>query len=191
VATREGVVLQPETRFAKSGELSIAYQVVGDGPVDLVYVPGFMSHVELNWDYAFYSSAFERTAKFCRLVILDKRGTGLSDRSLGLGTLEDRMDDLRAVMDAVGLERAALMGVSEGGTLCELFSATYPERVTAPVLNAAACPGAPTEMALPTEVLVEWIVDHWTTGTVINQFIQHARIRQVAQGDPVGRRRQE
>src|SRR5437667_6899123 len=103
----EGVVLQPETRFAKSGELSIAYQVVGDGPVDLVYVPGFMSHVELNWEYAFYSSFFERLAKFCRLVILDKRGTGLSDRSLGLGTLENRMDDLRAVMDAAGLERAA------------------------------------------------------------------------------------
>ena len=116
---------QPETKFAKSGELSIAYQVVGDGPIDLVFVPGFMSHVELNWEYAFYSNILDRLAEFCRLVILDKRDV-LSDRHLGLGTLEERMDDLRAVMDAVGLDRAALLGISEGGAMCTLFAATYP-----------------------------------------------------------------
>ena len=166
-------MLQPETRFAKSGELTIAYQVVGEGPVDLVYVPGFMSHVELNWEYAFYSAFLDQLADFCRLVILDKRGTGLSDRSLGLGTLEDRMDDLRAVMDSVGLERAALMGVSEGGALSELFSATYPERVTALVLWAAACPGV-MEIPMPVDDLVDSIVENWTTGRVIDAFVQHA-----------------
>ncbi|MBP6728859.1 MAG: alpha/beta hydrolase, partial [Microthrixaceae bacterium] len=90
----------PETRFAKSGGLSIAYQVVGSGPVDLVFVPGFMSHVELNWEYSFMGSLFESLSEFARLIILDKRGTGLSDRSLGLGTFEERMDDVRAVMDS-------------------------------------------------------------------------------------------
>lgn len=103
-----------ETKFAGSGELIIAYQVVGDGPIDAIFVPGFMSHVELNWEFAFYSEFFDRLATYCRLIILDKRGTGLSDRTLGLGTLKGRMDDLRAVMDAVGLDRAVLIGISEG-----------------------------------------------------------------------------
>ena len=131
-----------ETQFASSGDLSIAYQVVGDGPIDVVFVPGFMSHVELNWDYIFLSSVLDRLAQFSRLVVFDKRGSGLSDRSLGAGTLEDRMDDVRAVMDAVGLERAAVVGVSNGAPLAAQFAATYPERVTSLVLSLSSCPGA-------------------------------------------------
>ena len=121
---------KPETQFAKNGDLSIAYQVVGDGPIDLVYVPGFMSHVELNWDYLFSSVPLDRLAQFSRLVVFDKRGSGLSDRSLGAGTVEDRMDDICVVMDAVGLERAAVAGVSNGAPLAAMFAAKHPDRVT-------------------------------------------------------------
>jgi pimeloyl-ACP methyl ester carboxylesterase len=134
-------VTVPETKFAKSSGISIAYQVVGDGPIDIVFVPGFMSHVELNWEYPFYSTVLKELSSYSRLIVLDKRGTGLSDRSMGLGTFEERMDDVRAVMDAAGSKRAALVGVSEGGALCTLMAATHPDRVTALVLVAAACPG--------------------------------------------------
>lgn len=162
----------PETRFAQSGGLSIAYQVVGDGPIDLVFVPGFMSHVELNWEYPFYSSVLEPFTEFARLIVLDKRGTGLSDRSLGLGTLEERMDDVRAVMDAVGSEKAALVGVSEGGALSTLMAATYPDRVSALVLTAAACPGLFDPESLPG--LLDFIEANWSTGRVLESFVQHA-----------------
>jgi class 3 adenylate cyclase len=125
---------QPETQYAQSGELSIAYQVVGDGPFDLVFVPGFISHQDLVWELPLFTRLLTRFGSFSRTICFDKRGTGLSDRSLGFGTAEDRMDDIRAVMDAVGSERAALVGVSEGGPLTILFGATYPERTTAVVL---------------------------------------------------------
>ena len=107
----------PETRYARSGELNIAYQMIGEGPFDLVYVPGFVSNVELMWDEPRYARAFRELASFCRLILFDKRGTGLSDRVgvADLPTIEVRMDDLRAVMDAAGSERAALFGHSEGG----------------------------------------------------------------------------
>ena len=106
----------PVTRYAKSGEYSIAYQIVGDSPLDLVYVPGFVSHVEAVWEDPDYARFLDRLASFSRLIIFDKRGTGLSDRVPVklLPTLEERMDDVRAVMDAAGSERAALFGVSEG-----------------------------------------------------------------------------
>ena len=125
-----------ETRYARSGDVSIAYQVVGDGPFDLVYVPGWVSNIELMWDEPDYAAFLERLASFSRLIIFDKRGTGLSDPVPldQLPTLEQRMDDVRAVMDAVGSERAALLGHSEGGNMCVLFSATYPDRTTALVL---------------------------------------------------------
>lgn len=124
------------TRYARSGELNIAYQVVGEGPLDLVYVPGFVSNVELMWEEPGYAAFLDRLATFSRLIIFDKRGTGLSDpvSNDALPTLEERMDDVRAVMDAVGSERAALLGHSEGGNMCVLFSATYPERTSALVL---------------------------------------------------------
>jgi len=129
-------VERSETRYARSGDVSIAYQVVGEGPFDLVYVPGWVSNVELMWDEPDYAAFLERLASFSRLIIFDKRGTGLSDPVPldQLPTLEQRMDDVRAVMDAVGSDRAALLGHSEGGNMCVLFSATYPDRTTALVL---------------------------------------------------------
>ena len=128
---------QPETRYAKSGDVHIAYQVVGDGPLHLVFVPGFVSHVEATWQSPVQAKFFRRLASFSRLVLFDKRGTGLSDRGSQIFTLEQRMDDVRAVMDAVGCERAALFGVSEGGPMSILFAATYPERTTALVMVGA------------------------------------------------------
>lgn len=116
----------PETRYARSGELRIAYQVVGNGPFDLVFVPGFVSNIELLWEIPEWAQYFTRLAVFSRLILFDKRGTGLSDRVAGIATLEERMDDVRAVMDAAGSERAALFGVSEGGPMSLLFAATYP-----------------------------------------------------------------
>jgi pimeloyl-ACP methyl ester carboxylesterase len=131
-----GDVERSETRYARSGDLSIAYQVVGDGPFDLVYVPGWVSNIELMWEEPGLARFLERLASFSRLILFDKRGTGLSDPvpTDGLPTLEERMDDVRAVMDAVGSERAALLGHSEGGNMCVLFTATYPERTTALLL---------------------------------------------------------
>jgi pimeloyl-ACP methyl ester carboxylesterase len=127
-------VAVPETRYTRSGDVHIAYQVVGDGPRDLVYVPGFVSNVEATWRGPGSAKFFRRLASFARLIMFDKRGTGLSDRTSQIFTLEQRMDDVRAVMDAAGSERAALFGVSEGGPMSVLFAATYPERTTALVL---------------------------------------------------------
>jgi len=123
----------PETRYAKSGDLNVAYQVVGEGPLDLVYVPGWVSNVELMWEEPELARFLRRLSSFARLILFDKRGTGLSDRVPNdeLPTLEQRMDDVRAVMDAVGSERAALFGHSEGGNMSMLFAATYPERTVA------------------------------------------------------------
>jgi class 3 adenylate cyclase len=126
----------PETHYARSGDVSIAYQVTGDGPFDVVHVPAFVTHVELAWDVPGLAAFIRRLSSFCRLIRFDKRGTGMSDRVSGLPTLESRMDDVRAVMDAVGSERAALIGVSEGGPMSILFAATYPERAWALALCA-------------------------------------------------------
>ena len=128
----------PETRYARSGDVSIAYQVLGDGPFDLVRIPPFVSHVELAWQVPSLAAYARGLASFCRLITLDKRGTGMSDRVSGVPTLEVRMDDVRAVMDAVGSERAALLGISEGGAMSLLFAATYPGRVWALVLESAS-----------------------------------------------------
>jgi pimeloyl-ACP methyl ester carboxylesterase len=123
----------PDTRYAKSGNVNIAHQVFGDGPVDLVYVPGWVSHVELAWELPDLAAGFERLGSFARVILFDKRGTGMSDPVPPdeLPTLEQRMDDVRAVMDAVGSERAAVFGASEGGNMSMLFAATYPERTVA------------------------------------------------------------
>jgi len=125
-----------KTQYARSGDLHIAYQVVGQGQLDLVYVPGWISHVELAWEEPTLARFLSRLASFSRLLTFDKRGTGLSDRvpNSELPTLEERMDDLRAVMDAVGSKRAAVFGFSEGGNLSALFAATYPERTTALIM---------------------------------------------------------
>src|SRR2546425_4301093 len=120
----------PQTRYAKSRELNIAYQVVGDGPFDLVYVPGWVSNIEMVWTEPNYARVLGRLASFSRLILFDKRGTGLSDRVSNdrLPTLEQRLADVRAVMDAAGSDRAALFGHSEGGSMSILFAATYPQR---------------------------------------------------------------
>jgi class 3 adenylate cyclase len=143
-----------ETRYARSGDVSIAYQVVGEGPLDLVYVMGWVSHLDLFWEEPTCARFLHRLSSFSRLILFDKRGTGLSDRvpTDALPTLEQRMDDVRAVMDAVGCNRAALLGVSEGGPMCALFAATYPSRTSALVMYgsyakrvwAADYPWAPT-----------------------------------------------
>jgi pimeloyl-ACP methyl ester carboxylesterase len=126
-------VIPPETRYAKAGGLNIAYQVFGDGPVDLVYVPGWVSNVESAWELPAHERFLRRLGKFARLILFDKRGTGLSDPlpTESLPTLEERMEDVRAVMDAAGSERAAVFGWSEGGLLSTLFAASYPERTVA------------------------------------------------------------
>jgi pimeloyl-ACP methyl ester carboxylesterase len=124
------VLSEPETRYVKSGDAHIAYQVVGDGPADLIVVRGYISHVEVAWESPALAAFYRRLASFCRLILFDKRGTGLSDRvpEDRLPTLEQRMDDVRAVMEVVGSDRAALLGASEAGPMCLLFAATYPER---------------------------------------------------------------
>jgi pimeloyl-ACP methyl ester carboxylesterase/DNA-binding winged helix-turn-helix (wHTH) protein len=126
----------PETMYARSGDVNIAYQVIGNAPIDLVFVMGWVSHLEYFWREPRFARFLLRLASFARLILFDKRGTGLSDRVPinELPTLEQRMDDVRAVMDAVGSERAALCGVSEGGPMCSLFAATYPEKTLALVM---------------------------------------------------------
>jgi pimeloyl-ACP methyl ester carboxylesterase len=126
----------PETHYARSGDVNIAYQVLGDGPFDLVFVPGYATHLELAWKLPGFAEALQHFASFSRLIKFDKRGTGMSDPVAGAPTLETRMDDVRAVMDAVGSRRAALFGLSEGASLSVLFAATYPERTAALVLRS-------------------------------------------------------
>jgi pimeloyl-ACP methyl ester carboxylesterase/DNA-binding winged helix-turn-helix (wHTH) protein len=132
----EEIFSPPETMYARSGDVNIAYQVIGDAPLDLVFVMGWVSHLEYFWREPSFARFLMRLASFSRLILFDKRGTGLSDRVPihELPTLEQRMDDVRAVMDAVGSERAALCGVSEGGPMCSLFAATYPEKTSALVM---------------------------------------------------------
>ena len=122
---------KPKTKYTKSGEVNIAYQVVGDGPIDIVYVPGWVSNIDMMWSEIRLASFLTKLSSFSRLILFDKRGTGLSDRVNKYATLEERMDDIRAVMDAVGSERAALFGHSEGGSVSLLFAASYPQRTIA------------------------------------------------------------
>jgi pimeloyl-ACP methyl ester carboxylesterase/class 3 adenylate cyclase len=124
----------PRTLYTKCGDLSIAYQVTGEGPIDLVYAHGWVSNLEYAWENQDYARFLKRLASFSRLIRFDKRGTGLSDRNVGLSTLEQRVDDIRAVMDAAGSERAALFGTSEGGYMSAMFAASHPERTAALVL---------------------------------------------------------
>jgi class 3 adenylate cyclase/pimeloyl-ACP methyl ester carboxylesterase len=132
--TRKTVRVPPETRYARSGDISIAYQVVGDELIDLVWIPSMTHHVELAWESPAHARLFKRFASMARLIVFDKRGTGMSDRPSSPETLEARMDDIRAVMDAAGSERAVLFGLGEAGPLCMLFAATYPERTAGLVL---------------------------------------------------------
>ena len=119
-------VSAPVIRYAKSGDVHVAYQVIGDGPVDIVFVEGSMSNRHVMWEEPTIRRFYERLGSFSRLIVFGKRGMGLSDR-VEAGTLEERMDDVRAVMDAVGIERAVQFGVSEGGSLATLFAASHPK----------------------------------------------------------------
>lgn len=126
----------PPIQYAANGDVHIAYQVLGEGPLDLVFVAGAITNLEVLWEMSDYRRACERLASFSRLILFDKRGMGLSDR-VRVGTLEERMDDVRAILDAVGSETTVLMGVSEGGPMSILFAATYPERTRGLVLCGA------------------------------------------------------
>ena len=127
----------PETRYARSGDVNIAYQVTGEGPFDLVFVPGYVTHLELHWKMPTFAPFLRELSSFCRLIRFDKRWPGMSDPAGGAPTLETRMDDVRAVMDAVGSKRAAFYGLSEGAAMIILFAATYPERTAALIVRSA------------------------------------------------------
>jgi pimeloyl-ACP methyl ester carboxylesterase len=124
----------PTTKYAQSGDVFIAYQITGHGSIDVVFAPGFISHLELMWDEPRHARFLHGLESFARLIRFDKRGTGLSDRSVGFPTLDERIDDIRAVMDAAHSSRAVLLGISEGGAMVQLFAATYPERVSGLIL---------------------------------------------------------
>lgn len=157
----------PEVRYARSGDVSIAYQVFGEGDVDLVIAHGFFSHIEVDWEWPPFARFLKRLGSFARVVLFDKRGTGLSDPMEGAPTLEERVDDIRAVMDAAGSERAALFGYSEGGPMCAMFAASHPERVTALILYGtfARIAHAPDyEIGMPQGLLdgfIDELREHW------------------------------
>jgi pimeloyl-ACP methyl ester carboxylesterase len=167
--------MRPETCYARSGDVSLAYQIVGDGPLDFVVVPGWISNVDFAWEDPLYGDWVRRLAAFSRVILFDKRGTGLSDRDVGDSTLEERMDDLRAVLEAAGSERAAVMGFSEGGALSMLFAATYPERVRALVLyatfaRASEAPDYPegAQLRKNVELLRSTLENGWGQGTTLD-----------------------
>src|SRR6266849_2503278 len=163
----------PETRYARSGDVRIAYQVIGNGPIDLVFVPGFLSNLEVHWEDPGYSHLLQRLGAFTRLIQFDKRGTGLSDRvdNRDLPDLETRMDDIRAVMDAAGSGRAALLGASEGAPMAALFAATYPSRTRTLILYGAYAHFLTSVMNR--EALEEFLASmesSWGTGASLSKF---------------------
>jgi pimeloyl-ACP methyl ester carboxylesterase len=166
----------PETRYARSGCTHIAYQVSGEGPVDLVFVQGYVTHLEIEWEDPRPAEFYRALGRFCRLIRFDKRGTGLSDREGGLPPLEQRMDDVRAVMDAAGSRRAVLLGSSEGGPMSLLFAATHPDRVQSLVLYGAMArmawaPDHPWgRTAEQLEAMVHGIEAKWGQGHSVDLF---------------------
>jgi pimeloyl-ACP methyl ester carboxylesterase len=169
--------VNPRTKYAKVGKFNIAYQVVGEGPIDLVLSPGWVTHLDLSWDVPPMARFLERLASFSRLILFDKRGTGLSDRvsSDELPTMEERMDDLRAVMDAAASERAALFGTIGGGAMSGLFAATYPERTLALILygtfgKLALDTGLLARLADSAEASLDRIEQEWGTEGVSVSF---------------------
>jgi len=157
----------PETRYAESGDVNIAYQVIGDGPIDIILVPGVSSHVEFMHEIPGYTAFLRRLSSFARVVTFDKRGQGLSDRMTGAPSLEQRMDDVRAIMDMIGSHRAVLAGFSEGCPMSALFAATYPERISHLILfGGFACAAD----RMPEEIWrarVEHMIKHWGMGEMI------------------------
>jgi class 3 adenylate cyclase len=161
----------PETRYTFSGDVSIAYQVMGDGPVDIIVVPGLFSHVEFLHEMPGYTAFLRRLWNFARVVTFDKRGQGLSDRISGAPSLEQRMDDVRAIMDAIGSRRAVLFGFSEGCPMSVLFAATHPSRVSHLILFGGFARGADR---IPDDVWptrAEQIIQNWGTGETIKTLV--------------------
>src|SRR4029453_2458106 len=183
----------PVTRYAKRGNVSIAYQVFGDGPFDVVFVPGFISHLDMFWEIPTIARMWQRLASFARVITFDKRGTGLSEGSVGIPTLEERMDDLHAVMDAVGSKRAALVGISEGGPMSLTFAAMHPDRTIALVLwgSFARVLHAPDYPVGMDETMVErslrWVEKVWGTGQAAGALIFSAAAGDSALLELVGR----
>jgi class 3 adenylate cyclase len=163
--------MQPRTQYAKSGDVHIAYQVFGEGAVDLVFVPGFVSHIENYWDEPNFARWLRRLGSFSRVIMFDKRGTGLSDQVSELPGMDQRLDDVSAVMDAVGIERAAIFGISEGGSLATLFAASHPERSQALIIYGGFAQFSswfPTQEAL--EGLIQYIDKNWGSGESMPMF---------------------
>jgi class 3 adenylate cyclase len=163
--------MQPRTQYAKSGDVHIAYQVFGEGAVDLVFVPGFVSHIENYWDEPSFARWLRRLGSFSRVIMFDKRGTGLSDQVSELPGMDQRLDDVRAVMDAVGIERAVIFGISEGGSLSTLFAAIHPERTQALIVYGGFAQFSswfPTQEAL--ESLIQYIDKNWGSGESMPMF---------------------
>ena len=199
VGSRARAVTTPLIRYAENGDVHIAYQVVGDGPLDLVCVMGAITNLHVLWDDPEYRRFCERLASFSRLILFDKRGMGLSDR-VHAGTLEERMDDVRAILDDLGSESAALMGVSEGGPMSILFGATYPERTRALVLCGAEVKeektddwpwGEDTREDFEAGMDINRVVERWGKGLGID-FLAPSRagderLRQLAGRLQVGR----
>ena len=154
----------PETRYARTRDVSIAYQVMGDGAIDMIIVPGLFSHIEFMHEMPGYTAFLRRLASYMRVVTFDKRGQGLSDRISGAPTLEERMDDVRAVLDAVGSKRAVLFGFSEGSCMSSLFAATYPERVSHLILVGGFHRAADLRTHEDWQSRVNFLVDTWGTG---------------------------
>ena len=172
----------PETRYARSGDVHIAYQIVGSGPLDLIHTPGFVSNVEMNWESPGRTHLFSRLAGFARLILFDKRGTGLSDRSVGVSHLDERMDDIRAVMDAAGSQRAALFGISEGGPMSMLFAATYPERTRALVLYGSYAHFFPPPKPNP-QYHLDLIRRQWGTGEYCMRYMNPGNTNETVRRD--------
>jgi pimeloyl-ACP methyl ester carboxylesterase len=172
-------MIQAKTNYARNGDVNIAYQVIGDGPLDLLFIPPFVSHLDLYWAAPETAAFFSRLAAFSRLILFDKRGTGLSDPVSGAATLEERMEDVRAVLDACGSQQAALFGLSEGGPMSLLFAATYPERTTALITFGSFAKLLPTpqylwEMHESSEeqraVWIDALENHWGEGEALAMF---------------------
>ena len=159
--------MTPKTCYAKSGELSIAYQVVGEGPFDVVFVPGFVSNVDQGWEMP-VSTLYRRLASFSRLIIFDKRGTGLSDRDCGIPSLEERIDDVRAVMAAAGSKKASIVGFSEGASMALVFAASYPSLTRSIVLYGALC--KTPDWTPPPPRSLEWVDKYWGAGATATVF---------------------
>jgi len=167
----EGTSALPSTRYAKSGNVHVAYQVFGEGEIDLVFFPGFVSNIETYWEEPSFARWLNKLASFARVITFDKRGTGLSDRVESLPTMDERMDDVRAVMDAAGSQKAAVFGLSEGGSFATLFAAHYPERCRALVLWGAFAKFS-SWFATPEklEKFFEYVEKDWGTGANLNAW---------------------